>query len=113
MFDFYFRLTNLKDANECQIAGSTEKLAALLPHVMEEIKNLNGDGNNLQVKRIVRKGHIYFSKAYTRMVKRNACTLLFQNGKVGETEFFVWNKSSGETLVAYREVESRCRMSRP
>lgn len=39
------------------------------------------------------------------MVKRNACVVLLENGKVGEINFFIWNKNSGNTLVVYQEIE--------
>lgn len=58
--------------------------------------------NSMRVSRIVRKGHVYFSKAYTRMVKRNACAVLFANGKVGEVNYFIWDKSSGSLLLSMK-----------
>ena len=39
------------------------------------------------------------------MVKRNACVVLLSNGTVGEINFFIWNKMSGKTLVAYKKTE--------
>ena len=29
------------------------------------------------------------------MVKRNSSVALFENGKIGEIEFFVWDRDSG------------------
>lgn len=58
----------------------------------------------MKVLRIVKNGHVYFSKEYTRMVKRNSSVALFENGKIGEIEFFVWDKDSGITLAVFREV---------
>ena len=67
---------------------------------------LNECGQNTSmVSRIVKKGQIYFSREYTRMVKRNACVVLLSNGKVADIQFFAWNKESGVTLVVYKEIE--------
>ena len=51
----------------------------------------------MKVARIVMNGQVFFSKEYTRMVKRNACVVLFVNGKVGcvvvyqnQTEMRTW-----------------------
>ena len=67
---------------------------------------LNKCGQNTsKVSRIVKKGQIYFSREYTRMVKRNACVVLLSNGKVADIQFFAWNKESGVTLVVYKEIE--------
>ena len=62
-------------------------------------------GNKAKVLRIVKKGQVFYSKEYTRMVKRNASVVLFACGKVGEIEFFVWEKQSGVTLAVFREVQ--------
>ena len=52
-------------------------------------------GENIcKVFRIVMKGHVYFSKDSTRMVKCNACVVLLSNGKVGEIGYFIWDKES-------------------
>ena len=67
---------------------------------------LNECGQNTsKVSRIVKKGQIYFSREYTRMVKRNACVVLLANGKVADIQFFAWNKESGVTLAVYKEIE--------
>lgn len=42
------------------------------------------------------------------MMKRNASVVLFTNGKVGEVNFFIWDKTSGSTLVVYEEMEADC-----
>ena len=97
-------LKNLKEAKDCQIAGGAKKLLAMPQHLTEEIVRVCGH-DSLKVSRIVRKGHVSFSKEYTRMVKRNACVVLLENGKVGEINFFIWNKNSGNTLVVYQEIE--------
>lgn len=97
-------MRNLKEAKDCQIAGGSKKLLGLPPQLIEEVVRECGQ-NSLKVSRIVRKGHVYFSKEYTRMVKRNACVVLLSDGKVGEINFFIWNKESGNTLVAYKEME--------
>ena len=52
-------------------------------------------GNKAKVLRIVKKGQVFYLKEYTRMAKRNASVVLFSCGKVGEIEFFVWEKQSG------------------
>ena len=97
-------LKNLKEANFCQIAGGAKKLNTLSPHLTEEVARQCGE-NSLKVTRIVKKGHVYFSKEYTRMIKRNGYVVLLSNGKVGEIEFFIWNKGSGNTFLVYKEVE--------
>lgn len=101
---FFYSLKNLKDAKDCQIAGGAKKLSGLPAGLMDEVLRKCGH-NSMKVSRIVRKGHVYFSKAYTRMVKRNACVVLFTNGMVGEVNFFIWDKSSGVTLAVYEEIE--------
>ena len=100
----FHRLKNLKDANDCQIAGAAKKLSGLLGHLMQDVLWECGP-HSCKVLRIVKKGHVFFSKEYTRMVKRNACVVLLTIGKVGEIKFFIWNKTSGKTLVAYEEIE--------
>ena len=63
-------------------------------------------GENIcKVFRIVMKGHVYFSKEYTRMVKRNACVVLLSNGKIGEISYFIWDKESGDAFFVYEELE--------
>ena len=61
--------------------------------------------NIFKVFRIVKKGHVYFSKEYTRMVKRNACVVLLSNGKVGEINYFIWDKQSGDTFFVFEEIQ--------
>lgn len=97
-------LKNLKEAKSCQIAGAAKKLSGLPPQLMRVVLNECGQ-NTSKVSRIVKKGQIYFSREYTRMVKRNACVVLLSNGKVADIQFFVWNKESGVTLVVYKEIE--------
>ena len=97
-------LKNLKEATGCQIAGGAKKFTGLEPHLIEAVNTQCGQ-NSWKRLRIVMKGHVYFSKEYTRMVKRNACCILLSSGKVGEIDFFVCNKDSGVTLVVFREIE--------
>lgn len=97
-------MKNLKEAKSCQIAGGAKKLTGLSPGLIEAVINECGQ-NTWKVSRIVRKGQVYFSKEYTRMVRRNACVVLLSNGKVAEIHFFVWDKESGVTLVVYKEIE--------
>ena len=78
-----FSLKNLKEANHHQIAGGTKKLAGL--HVPTSVADgvAQQCGENIcKVFKIVMKGHVYFSKEYTRMVKRTSCVVLLSNGKV-------------------------------
>ena len=65
---------------------------------------VNG-GNKVKVLRIVKNGQVFYCKEYTRMVKRNAYVVLFACGKVGEVEYFVWDRQSGITLAVFREVQ--------
>lgn len=45
----------------------------------------------MKVLRIVKNGYVYFLKEYIRMVKWNLFVVLFENGKIGEIEYFVWD----------------------
>ena len=38
------------------------------------------------------------------MVKRNACVVLLSNGKVGEINYFIWDKQSGDTFFVFEEI---------
>ena len=99
-----YSLKNLKEAKSCQIAGAAKKLSGLPPQLMRVVLIECGQ-NTSKVSRIVKKGHIYFSREYTRMVKRIACVVLLSNGKVADIQFFAWNKESGVTLAVYKEIE--------
>ena len=98
------RLKNLKEAEDCQVAGGAKKLTGLPVPLMEEISRRIGPGS-FKISRIVRNGQVFFSREYTRMVKRNASVVLLSNGRVGEIDFFIWNKMSGRILAAYKEIE--------
>ena len=63
----------------------------------DDVAQQSGE-NICKVFRIVMKGHVYFSKEYTRMVKRNACVVLLSNGKIGEISYFIWDKESGDAF---------------
>ena len=67
---------------------------------MKEISLTIGP-RSLIISRIVRNGQVFFSNKYTWMVKRNASVVLLSNGRVGEINFFIWNKISGGIFVAY------------
>lgn len=99
-----FRVKNLKTAQGCHIAGGGKKLNGLSQDLLEKINSEMPGQTKMKVLRIVKNGHVYFSKEYTRMVKRNSSVALFENGKIGEIEFFVWDKDSGITLAVFREV---------
>ena len=71
---------------------------------MDKINEEVEGQSKMKVARIVRKGQVFFSKEYTRMVKQNACVVLFVDGKVGEIEFFVWSRESGCTVAVYKEM---------
>ena len=58
-----------------------------------------------KVFRVVKKGQVYFSKEYTRMVKRDACVVLLSNGKVAEINYFIWDRQSGDTFLVYEEIQ--------
>ena len=101
--NLYNRLKNLKDAVGCKIAGGASKLVGVEKHLVDEI--LQGQaGKKMKVLRVVRNGQVYYSKAYTRMVKRNAAVVLLDDKRVVEIEFFVWMKDSGITLAVYKEI---------
>ena len=72
---------------------------------MEKIDKEVPGGNEVKVLRIVKNGQVFYSKDYTRMVKRNAYVVLFACGKVGEVEYFVWDRQSAITLAVFREVQ--------
>ncbi|KAK2567972.1 hypothetical protein P5673_007872 [Acropora cervicornis] len=73
-------LRNLKEANDCKIAGAAKKLSGLPEHVMEYIMGECGP-DSCKVLRIVKQ-----------------C-------QVGEIHFFIWNKTLGNTFAAYKEIE--------
>ena len=93
-------MKNLKDAKDCQVAGGAKKLTGLPVHLVNEVLCKCGP-DNFKVFRIVRNGQVFFSREYTRMIKRNASVVLLSNGIVGDINFFIWNKVSGRILVVY------------
>ena len=97
-----FRVKNLKEAENCSIAGGAKKLVGLPQELQKIDMEVNGGS---KVLRIVKKGQVFYSKEYTRMVKRNAYVVLFACGRVGEIEYFVWDRQSGITLAVFREVQ--------
>lgn len=100
----WFRVKKLKAAQNCQIAGGAKKLTGLSQDVMDKI-NIEITGQaKMKVLHVLKNGHVFYSKEYTRMVKQNGYVALFENGKIGEIEFFVWDKDSGITLAVFREV---------
>ena len=99
-----FRVKNLKEAENCSIAGGAKKLEGLPQELVQKIDMEVNGGSKVKVLRIVKKGQVFYSKEYTRMVKRNAYAVLFACGKVGEIEYFVWDRQSGITLAVFREV---------
>lgn len=99
-----FRVKNLKTAQGCQIAGGAKKLDGWSEDLLEKINIETTSQTKMKVLRIVKNGRVYFSKEYTRMVKRNSSVALFENGKIGEIEYFVWDRDSGLTLAVFREV---------
>ena len=64
-----FRVKNLKTAQGCQIAGGAKKLDGLSQDLFEKINIETTSQTKMKVLRIVKNGHVYFSKEYTRMVK--------------------------------------------
>lgn len=95
---------NLRTAQGCQIAGGAKKFNGLSQDLLEKINNETTSQAKMKVLGIVKNGHVYFSKEYSRMVKRNSSVALFENEKIGEIEFFVWERDSGLTLAVFREV---------
>ena len=94
----------LKEARNCKVAGRGKCISNVPAAVMEEIqRRISGRGLE-KILRNFKGGEISYSKEYTRMVKRNVSVVLFLDGKVGETEFFVWDKETGATVVVYREI---------
>jgi hypothetical protein len=82
----------------------SDKLTGLAPTLMNEIDREGNGATKMKVLRIVKCGQVIYSKEYTRMVKRNAQVVLFDDGKVGEIEFFVWVKESGVTFAVFKEI---------
>lgn len=99
------QLRSLKKANDCQVAGGTKKVQNLQQPIGEAITRILGSDAVWMVNRIVVNGHVYFSKQYTRMVKRNACVVQFTDNTLGGIEFFVWEKKSGKVLAIFKEIE--------
>lgn len=97
-------MKNLKGAKDCQVAGGAKKLEGLPVHLVNEVLCKCGP-DNFKVLRIVRNGQVFFSREYTRMIKRNASVVLLSNGRVGDINFFIWNKVSGRILVVYKVIE--------
>jgi len=96
---------NLKEAKNCQIAGGAKKLTGVQPELMEKIcREVKGEAI-AKVLRIVKNGQVFYSKEYTRMVKRNAHVVLLVSGQVGEIQFFVWDRQTGITLAVFREIQ--------
>ena len=99
-------MKNLKEAKNCQIAGGAKKLTGVQPELMEKIcREVEGEANLAKVLRIVKNGQVFYSKEYTRMVKRNAHVVLLVSGQVGEIQFFVWDRQTGITLAVFREIQ--------
>lgn len=98
-------MKNLKEAKNCQIAGGAKKLTGIPPELMEKIhREVEGEAI-AKVLRIIKNGQVFYSKEYTRMVKRNAHVVLLASGKVGEIQFFVWDRQTGITLAVLREIQ--------
>ena len=98
-------MKNLKEAKNCQIAGGAKKLTGVQPELMEKIcREVEGEAI-AKVLRIVKNGQVFYSKEYTRMVKRNAHVVLLVSGQVGEIQLFVWDRQTGITLAVFREIQ--------
>ena len=75
------------------------------PELIEKIRR-EVEGEALtKVLRVVKNGQVFYSKEYTRMVKRNAHVVLLASGQVGEIQFFVWDRHTGITLAVFREIQ--------
>ena len=99
-----FRPQNLENAEGCQVAGKPKKLPSELPdEVMATIAETIGRQSKA-VTRIVQEGQVYFSKTYQRMKRRNASVILFENGKIGEVQFYAWNEETGATAAVFQEL---------
>ena len=73
-------MKNLKEAKNCQIAGGAKKRTGIAPELMEKIfKEVKGKAL-ARVLHVVKKGQVFYSKEYTRMVKRNAHVVLLVSG---------------------------------
>ena len=92
-----YRLKNLEEAEDSQVAGGAKKLTGLPEHLKLGLAALKSQELSKMDKCI--------SVTNTRMVKRNALVVLLSNGRVGQINFFIWNKMSGRILVAYKEME--------
>ena len=69
-----------------------ELLTGVQPELMEKMcREVEGEAIG-KVLRIVKNRQVFYSKEYTRMVKRNAYAVLLLSGQVREIQFFVWDR---------------------
>lgn len=94
----------MKVANNCSVAGGVKKCQDFPEHISRAVNGLIGEGEVVKAARIVVGGHIFFSKHYSRMVKRNPCVVQFSDDSLGEIEYFAWNTASGGVVAIYRQV---------
>ena len=75
------RLKNLKEANNCQIAGAAKKLSGLPAHVMEYIMRECGP-ESCKVLRIVKQSQVFFQKGIRKDEEKEllCCTSLKWKG---------------------------------
>ena len=73
-------------------------------NIVDELLLQNQAGKKMKVSKVVRNGQIFYSKSYTRMVKRNAAVVVLEDKRVVEVEFYVWMKDSGITLAVFKEI---------
>jgi len=81
-----------------------QKFQDLPDHLSEAVKNVVGEGEVVKAARIVVGKHIFFSKHYSRMMKRNPCVVQFQDDTIGEIESFAWNMASGKVVAIYKQL---------
>ena len=94
----------MKRAQNCEVAGSAKPLSGINPAVLLKVNRLMQGNLVKKVLRVVMNGEVYFSRQYSRMTRRNACTVLFASGEVGEIQFFVWEQVSGLVAAVFREI---------
>ena len=105
MLSFIYRIRNLKDARNCQVAGAAKPFQPpdeLLEKLGAAVEN-NNDGF-FKVLRIVKGGQVYYSKEYTRVVKRNSYTVLLTGELYASVLYYLWGRNCGKVFAVYHVI---------
>jgi len=100
----FSRPRNLKEAKNCSIAGGVRPLKDISAQCLNTVTSILGNGGELKMgARVVLGCHVFFSKLYTRVEKRNACVVQFKDNTFGEIELFAWNDNK-EVIAVYKQI---------